>query len=535
MKNLFCFILIFFTLFGASSLVVHAEGSWYDEWLDTYDERNPDNNTNYDNFKKDLMYYEGIVINSNNESQFMTSFANYVVTNVDDGSFYLTAIQSGVNAYKNGSLSAKGFVTFLNDVCSYSGINYQSLLKETASDLNKDKGYFLIPTLSLSRLNSVYLYNDEYSNFIRGYMADKNLTFVSINKSDNNTQWVSSSVDLSSNYNFVLYNSQLTLAEIESFYRDVVAQSNVYNTVVVGNFYLNNGTSTNVRIDSFNGSSFSQVYFQYGMCYPRWYCLVNTNDSYSFVPLFKNVSALTNYLAGNSSFYSNPLLKDLDLPDDFDYSRLQQIIDNSIHNGDWINSIDLQKIINVCVTDYLESININTRDILLSIQLGLIDNINNEPYLKQIRDLQIINNEKLDILIELIRNGGIGSGGSGSINLDEVSERLDTIISILNKHNLPYIDVDSPDLTDFTDLLMDKFPFSIPYDIYLIVQILGVEPVKPDMHIGFPIMGSEQVFLTSVDLSWFDSIQPLLFWFIDLGYAIFLLMLSFKIIEGVRR
>ena len=83
-------------------------------------------------------------------------------------------------------------------------------------------------------------------------------------------------------------------------------------------------------------------------------------------------------------------------------------------------------------------------------------------------------------------------------------------------------------------MLQAKFPFSIVNDVQIITLMLSSEPIKPDLTftVDLPFMEDSNEF--TIDLIWFDSFRDYFFAFVEIGFIIFLLVISTRIISSLK-
>lgn len=418
--------------------------------------------------------------------------------------------------YVSGLITFRDYVKDVHLELKNDGVNVNEFYDSLLANIQSYENYFTIPTFPASRFGRMYQENLNGLNYIQNVINNQKLSLVWSNSDwgyDNYLGGVSR--DLSE---AVFINVNNTNPD------DIVRAYNGYYNfsrhssggTYVAHICDSNGDNISVSLLP-NAPSQSTVSYEYGS-----YCkmLIYNDSAYSVVPVFRDKASYMNYLSGNISFYTLDYLKSLKLEElkSIDYKKLQTSINNAISNGTWLTANELQAIINGSLLNYLEEMGLDIKSILLAMQSGLFDE-NGLPYLKDI-------NDKMTIIIN-----NLGSGGS--YNDLELQLKLDLIIALLGLPDFD-IDIDNPELDDLKNLSLIKFPFSIPTDIMLIISVIGVEPEKPELEIGFPLMGSDEVYTTTIDLDWFDAIQPYWFTFCDIGYCIFLLMLSLKIIEGVK-
>ena len=100
--------------------------------------------------------------------------------------------------------------------------------------------------------------------------------------------------------------------------------------------------------------------------------------------------------------------------------------------------------------------------------------------------------------------------------LDEINAKMDSIseiISATSEITVPKdFDIDTP------DIITDKFPFSLPFDVYHVFNLFSAEPVAPQFTIPLQMEG---VFDLSfdVDLSEYEWIANIVRWLL---YAVFI-------------
>lgn len=94
--------------------------------------------------------------------------------------------------------------------------------------------------------------------------------------------------------------------------------------------------------------------------------------------------------------------------------------------------------------------------------------------------------------------------------------------------DIPETEFDLPML----QLLADRFPFSIPFDLYYAIANLAATPAAPDFDINFPasIFGADATM--SLDFSIFENLAVVVRWIILLGFVIGLIILTRKLIRG---
>lgn len=419
--------------------------------------------------------------------------------------------------YDQGSISLDKYINESNKLLTSSGVDLDSFYNSILQNINNSIGYYTVPTFPASRFSRIYQENSNGLNFITNVINNQKLTLVWSNSDwgyDNYLGGASS--DLSS-CNFINKRNNLNISTINQVYKGYYSFSRVGSGgVYVADICSENGDTISFSLPP-NAGSVNYVSYEYGS-----YCkmLIYNDQNFSTVPVFASYNNYLNFMSGTNTFYQLEYLKSLGLEDlkNIDYHKLQISMKNALDSADFLNATELQAILNGSLLTYLEQMGLDIKEILLTMQSGLFDDQGN-PYLKNIDD-------KMTIIINNLGNGG-------SYNDLELQAKLDIIIALLGMPDID-VDIDNPDFDDLKSISLTKFPFSVPTDILLLVSVLGVEPEKPDLEIGFPLMGSDEVYTTSINLDWFDAVQPYWFAFCDIGYCIFLLMLSLKIIEGVK-
>lgn len=96
---------------------------------------------------------------------------------------------------------------------------------------------------------------------------------------------------------------------------------------------------------------------------------------------------------------------------------------------------------------------------------------------------------------------------------------IDTTITGELDTSLPKFDVETP------AVITDKFPFSIPFDVYNIVNLLSAEPKAPVFNIPFESEDLGIDYTMEIDLSEYDWIANIVRWIL---YIIFLVGLAIK-------
>lgn len=417
------------------------------------------------------------------------------------------------NRYLNKTASFDDFVSDVNRQMVSNGVDPNDFYNGLISQISARTGYTMVKAVPLS--------------FTPNYMPNAHqVTAYNVMSHNKLSYWETGRHE----YREVIWTDDISdrvFISSETFdynraYNDILRfnESQYYNGYIFSNesmkMYYQNPWSSYLYDDTNQlkyGTLSSGAYFMVA-------CFVYTDDAFSTVPIFKSETAYNQFNSGNIAFYQLEYLKSLKLEDlkNIDYNKLQLSIKSAINNGTWLTGTELQAIINESLLSYLEDMGLDIKSILLAMQSGLFDE-NGIPYLKDI-------NDKMTIIINNLGNGG-------SYNDLELQAKLDVIIAMLGLPDVN-IDINDPDFDDLKNISLTKFPFSVPTDIMLLVSLIGVEPEKPELEIGFPLMGSDELYTTTVNLDWFDAVQPYWFAFCDIGYCIFLLMLSLKIIEGVK-
>lgn len=95
--------------------------------------------------------------------------------------------------------------------------------------------------------------------------------------------------------------------------------------------------------------------------------------------------------------------------------------------------------------------------------------------------------------------------------------------------DIPETEFDMPTIA----LLADKFPFSIPFDLYNAIANLEAEPEAPEFNINVPasIMGGVD-FDMDLDFSQFENVAKVIRWTILVGFLIGLIIVTRKLIRG---
>lgn len=420
--------------------------------------------------------------------------------------------------YENNDITFNDFVDGVNGVIISNGLDINDFYDSLLANIQSYENYFTVPTFPASRFGRMYQENLNGLNFIHNVINNQKLTLVWSNSDWGYDNYLGgASRDLSEAVFINVNNTKPDdIVKVYNGYYNFSRHSS--GSIYVAHICDSNGDNFSVSLPP-NAPGQSTVSYEYGS-----YCkmLIYNDSAYSIVPVFRDKASYMNYLSGNISFYTLDYLKSLKLDElqSIDYKKLQMSINNAIASGTWLTANELQAIINGSLLGYLEQIGIDTKDILLRLQSGLF-NENGEPYLKLI-------NDQLTIIVE-----NMSVGGSGGADLTETNAKLDVIIGLIGLPDLD-LDVDTPELNDFKLATLSKFPFCIPEDLYIIVSLIGVEPEKPELIIDFPIMGQDETIPFEIDLSWFDAFRPYWYTFCDIGYLIFLLMISLKIIEGVK-
>lgn len=336
----------------------------------------------------------------------------------------------------------------------------------------------------------------------------------------------SASVDVSA-YTFIMDSNEHRY-EWNTLYNNIVGYNTSYE--YYNRFY--------VVTDSFNKYNYPYTIYQafgsptnmvsngmsmYGCLsrgdYWSWNCFVYSDQNYSTVPMFTDTTSARLFLNGQSPFYDVPYLTTID-PDDinkFDFDRLRKELKNAIDNGEWVTPNDLQYIINETILKQLERMGYSIEEILFNMVNGLFDS-NGVPYL-------FIISEQLNYIID-------------NNDLAITNAKLQQIIDLLAVNNVPSVPEPGDDwldiLAQLQTMLQAKFPFSIVNDVQIITLMLSAEPIKPDLTftVDLPFMDESSEF--TIDLIWFDSFRDYFFAFVEIGFIIFLLVISTKIISSLK-
>lgn len=124
--------------------------------------------------------------------------------------------------------------------------------------------------------------------------------------------------------------------------------------------------------------------------------------------------------------------------------------------------------------------------------------------------LQVIEQDLKQVIYELqhleISGGGGGGGGSGS---DDGESILDALIALLlDVLNLLLGDISgtASDVLEQLTELTDRFPFSVPWDVIAIMQLIRAEPVTPSITWALPMPGGSTETM-NVDLHDWDGVM----------------------------
>lgn len=419
-------------------------------------------------------------------------------------------------------------------------------------------GYYLVPTVPVDELPSVLFADSAVKDYFVGQVGDKKLVYMNTNSFNGvNSNYFSGGVSADiSEYNFVFsrtnfFNNPSSIDYYMNRYQDFLHRWNRYYNYVGMVYFYDSYGNRKTGLSLTNKNNVNQFNALDGGVYggnADWF--VSTDDDFLFVPVFVSTASLTNYLAGNQSIVQSKILQELDFNKfEIDYTSMRDSVWSAIEKGGFANSIELQKIINATITGYLEEIGANTDEMVRLLKRGLFDE-NNRPYLQII--YQYLDRDLTEALIELLKNSTRSneilidisesivnlpsSGGGSSVDLTETNQKLDAIIALLAINDLPDIDldIDSPEFNDLLPYINSKFPFCVPYDLYVITSLLGVPEEKPSLVVDFPVMYSEESYEFEIDLSWFDAIRSIWFATCDIGFIIFMLMISLKFIESFK-
>lgn len=177
---------------------------------------------------------------------------------------------------------------------------------------------------------------------------------------------------------------------------------------------------------------------------------------------------------------------------------------------------DISQLVEVTAADILEG---TIKDITLELQeldvpLGIIANW--QEYVEKLDYL-----EQLTYLQELVKLGELEFTEEGELVVSATIVNQWELDIPETEFNLPVIEV-----------LANKFPFCIPFDLYYAVANLQADPVAPEFEINFPaaVFGGEGNM--TLDFSVFEVVAVVIRWTILLGFIIGLIVLTRKLIRG---
>lgn len=388
--------------------------------------------------------------------------------------------------------------------------------------INNQNGYVVVRCIPFSLLSSLMPHN--HMSPALNVCANQKLTIASGGLHPYRD--ASASVDIS-DYTFIMDINEHRY-DWNTLYNNIVGYNTSYEYynrfyVVTDSFNKYNYPYTNYQAFGAPTNMTSNGMSMYGCLsrgdYWSWNCFVYSDQNYSTVPMFTDTTAARLFLNGQSPFYNVPYLTTID-PDDlnkFDFDRLRKELKNAIDNGEWVTPNDLQYIINETILKQLERMGYSIEEILFNMVTGLFDS-QGVPYL-------LIISEQLDYIID-------------NNDLSVTNAKLQQIIDLLAVNNIPsppepgddWLDI----LAQLQTMLQAKFPFSIVNDVQIITLMLSAEPIKPDLTftVDLPFMDDTNEF--TIDLIWFDSFRDYFFAFVEIGFVIFLLVISTKIISSLK-
>lgn len=498
MKKIMPFILSFVLLFSLVPMNVYASN---------------DDGSDDDDYIEEELAKRGYIAKSYED---IINMLDHIEWNGNQ--FVLTELQGVSNGTKTPKKAVQSIGYALQNDSSIDNI-FKSNIDIT---INNQNGYVVVRCIPSSLMSSLMPHNHMSPSL--NICNNQKLTIASGGLHPYRDS--SASVDVS-DYTFIMDNLEHSY-NWDTLYNDIVGYNNSkqeYNRYYVVNESFERYNYSYTIYGAFSvPTNFNQTGMSiYGSLssgdFWQWNCFVYSDQNYSTVPMFTDSTAARLYLNGQSPFYNVPYLITID-PDDiskFDFDRLRKELKTAIDNGEWVTPNDLQYIINETILKQLERMGYSIEEILFNMVNGLFDS-QGVPYL-------FIISEQLNYIID-------------NNDLAITNAKLQQIIDLLAVNNIP--STPEPDdswldiLAQLQTMLQAKFPFSIVNDVQIITLMLSADPVKPDLTftVDLPFMDDSNEF--TIDLIWFDSFRDYFFAFVEIGFIIFLLVISTKIISSIK-
>lgn len=378
-------------------------------------------------------------------------------------------------------------------------------------------------------LFSVYTTNQQC--YVKKYSLSDN--FITVNPDNTLTNSLSAFKTSATGINYYMTTSKIEFPKQE-YIKSYIVNKDSYNQI-------DSSSMPNVTyFNHYNNKVYYSEFISWGA--NPYYCESDGNRALSLVtlsgnkvPVFKNIQSYFDYCSGNSPIYiydSDYSGGELVVSTDLDYNALNDAIRKGIKDADIISALDVQRVINTTVTEWLKKIEDNTDDIADNTKEtnSILRNILNDMksgFDKSLDKLKDINTsvqnvkDSLSDILKYLKSGNFGSGNTGLTPEDSPDSILNLEIPIDFTVSIG-TDADGNEIFEQTtstqtlakwidEISATKFPFSSFHNMKMIYECFVSEPAAaPKLRIqlsGTPPDSSDDVILLSSDNNGSDSVS----------------------------
>ena len=395
--------------------------------------------------------------------------------------------------------------------------------------LNKNCIYFFQPNTTYYRVHGNSNYGNHHFDVYK-FDLDFIDNFYIYRKSgvNSSTIW-----DLS---NLFKYYPRGAVGDMSGFQIWITEKDNTVSSIScnTATYYSVGGFSSfsSVNITSFgNLNNLPLYYYNDGstFCFNGGFFLVHDSVPITYFMIFKSYQDFYDFSVGQSPVYefeSDIVLPD-NLPDDFNYQRLYDIISDSLGSA----SGNMANVINDVANKYL----LQQLDLLHDINNALNDG-NGQSWLRRIYGILDYNFpltlQAFENLQQAFQNISISGGGSDLTHINRVLDEINDKLGFMIEEPLTNADIE--DMNDLKNLASQKFPFCVFSDIVAISVILNQTPEQPHWQIPLKLPGSQSANNIEVDLSWYEEVRPVVQGVFIFIFIVGLLALSVKVFSALK-
>ena len=300
-----------------------------------------------------------------------------------------------------------------------------------------------------------------------------------------------------------------------------------------------------VRVSS-DGTAYEMSFSDMTRCgyQSNWGWFYSYTGADKEVLVCRDKNAYTDFLDGRINYLSCQYLKQLSDLENVDYAELQRRMQAVLNSGDWTTPQELQRLLDDCVTGYIKDIGSGVTELTSQmdelielVDKGLIDETGH-PYMGlSIEELRDINERLKNLNLTFDEFKRLYSDNSA--DLEDILKNLEYLPKIYELMEENYgsggnnylIDLPDPDgVIDLSNNILSKFPFSIVADVGMCLDLVSADPQEPRWLLPMPYC---EVDTLEIDLTWWEDIRPYVNTFLCVGFCIFLLRLSFKILVSL--